>query len=92
MFNFNQEQEFSVDLVSVTHLLDYANQIGVDTSYLVGLDETMTQEQLVSIQAVLQEEIQKILQEQEIEARFACHIGPYANGICTICGGREPKR
>lgn len=90
MLQFQQNQEFNNNYGTVTHLLDYANQIGLDTSYVQGLDSTTDQETLVNLQAMLEQALAEELAKQEKEQRYACHIGPYANGICTICGGRQP--
>jgi hypothetical protein len=90
MFTFKQNQQFGQSLESVTHLLDYANQIGINTQYIIGIDQTTEQETLNTVAAQLEAMIQEVQAELELQERGVCSIGPYAGGICTICGGRQP--
>lgn len=87
MFQFSQEFEQEYGFQSCVHLRDKLDELGMDTSCAFGLSEDMEQEQLQAIEAALKAELEQAKQEREA---WACHIGPYAGGICTICGGREP--
>jgi len=91
MFGYDTEFEEENDFGTVSHLRDFADELGVDTTIAFGLSEDLESEQLASIgqelKAAIEEELARIA---DLAKRPACHIGPYADGICTICGGRQP--
>jgi len=109
MFGFEEQLNNENNLGRITHLRDFADQLGLDTSLCFGMDEDTEVEQVAIIETALQEMIEEELEQtrmlqvaalkdakKKAEAesrakRTACHIGPYAGGICTICGGSEPK-
>lgn len=93
--DFNQEQEQGY--ITCSHLLDSALSLGLNTDYAIGLNASMETEQLQSVQAQLEADIaQALAAEEKAQAEErrrlgpTCHIGPYANRICTICGLRQP--
>ena len=92
MFGFNQNQNFSQDegFAVASHLRDTALELGLDVSAAFGLSADMEAEQLAGIQATLQAAIQEAIAEENRNRLPTCHIGPYANGICTICGLLQP--
>ena len=90
MYEFSQSFTEDNDYSACVHLRDFADELGVDTSWAIGLSEDMEEEQLATLRASIEEEIQAELERLELAKRPACSIGPYAGGICTICGGREP--
>lgn len=71
-------------------------------SYGYQIDNAQDQTQIADLETQIRDAIQ---QERErlaaIEeartaserwlATSACHIGPWAGGYCTICGGRDPQ-
>ena len=89
MFNYQTDFDNENDFSSVTHLRDFADSLDLDTSAAFGLSAEMDAEQLASVRHELQEAIDAKL--AELNALPSCHLGPYANNICTICGGREPS-
>ena len=54
-----------------------------------GMSADLGADQLASIEQALRDAIEEA-QEAERSKRWPCGIGPYANGICTICGGAQP--
>lgn len=96
MFGFDQDQEFSTQeqLATCTHLQDVANTLGIETPYAFGIDASTDAEQLASIEQLLRDALAEAQAAAEAEERrnrrWPCNIGPYANGICTICGGSQP--
>ena len=92
MYEFSQSYSEENEYSSCVHLRDAAESIGIDTDALAfGLSEDMESEQLATIREAIEEEIKAELERQELAKMPACTIGPYANGICTICGKREPN-
>lgn len=90
-FAFDQQFEEDMQFITCSHLRDYAESIGVNTDLMtVGLCEEMEQEQLTAIAQELKQEIDERLRLESERKYPACDIGPYADGFCTICGGRQP--
>ena len=92
MFFYDQNTELQAEQVlsTCTHLRDFAEQLGVDTGMTAGMDIGLGCDQLEAIAQALREAIAAALAEEERNKRWPCNIGPYANGICTICGGAQP--
>lgn len=95
---FNYERNFDEENLygTISHLQDYGeSELGIDLSGMtMGLSEDMEAEQLQSIkaeiEAAIKAEIERLRKIEEAKWP-ACHIGPYAGGRCTICGGRQPS-
>ena len=91
MFNYLQEFDGQESgFITCSHLLDAANNLGVDASCAFGLSADMESETIAAIQQALQAAIEAELAQRAAELRHFCNIGPYAGGFCTICGGRQP--
>jgi len=79
----------------ILHLQTALEGLGLESSLAFGIDERSDLEQLQAAKQLIQDELDEADRLEDIEQRRlecgACHIGPYANGICTICGGYEPK-
>lgn len=95
-FNNEQEQEQEWGYADVVHLRDAALQLGVEDimEMTMGLDESLDDWQMKAvaeqIQEAIEEEQQRLAEEKRKELP-ACYIGPYAVGVCTICGLRDPN-
>lgn len=91
MFSFSQDNELQAEqvLATCTHLQDFAAANGLETGCAFGMSADLGADQLSSIEQALRDAIEEA-QEAERSKRWPCNIGPYANGICTICGGAQP--
>jgi hypothetical protein len=69
--------------------IDFAAANGLETGCAFGMSADLGADQLASIEQALRDAIEDA-QEAERSKRWPCGIGPYANGICTICGGAQP--
>lgn len=94
MFSFSQQFEEQNEYLDCVHLINRINAIDPEHEMAAWIvDEDMEQETLASMMIELQEEAKRLAEEAERQSRrYDCYIGPYANGICTICGGNEPTR
>ena len=100
-FEFNESFDTeSTTYDSVQHMLDFAIENDYDLGDIdVFVSEDTEEETLVAIAAEIRsaiDEAERKLQakaeaERQRRRRPGCNIGPYANGICTICGGNEPS-
>ena len=89
-FAFDNQFETQELLQSVNHLVDTANELGVELPFSFAVDQEMEAEQLQTAQQILLEAIEEDLKQKKLLERPPCHIGPYADGICTTCGLAQP--
>lgn len=76
---------------TVTHLEIAAKGLGMDTAGLMfGLTEAAGKDVLQMMQDVLNAAMDKKKSRLAWQNLPICHIGPYADGTCTICGLRQP--
>lgn len=89
-FAFDNQFETQELLQTVNHLVDTANELELELPFSFAVDQEMEAEQLQTVQQLLLEAIEEELKQQELLKRPPCHIGPYADGRCTICGLAQP--
>lgn len=91
MFEFAQNTETQTLFESVTHLQDTLAGLEVESPLAFGISVDMELEQLQSVKQLLEEALAEAKKQAKMLELPECHIGPYANQICTICGMREPS-